>query len=328
MPGRRVRELFHGQVGYSAVEYVILLGLLTLVVSGGAAWLGVSTMQVLSPLAGATTGQPPTSSAASNASDTGGLAGTEASRIKVTTESGNRFRPVLWGGISLAVGAIGIGCFLWRHRRGRAHEPIPQDDCELSDLAERFCTKRQRLLRLLSEDPGILFKNQLAVRHLMTTDMITVPLEATWQHVDELMRKSRVRHLLVCDSGQRLLGVVSDRDLKGKRGNTAGELMNSRVQTISSDTLISPATTHIVQAGISSLPVVDGGHLCGILTTTDLILALQCLLQLWIHITSTMNGVLWEQEFVQAVQSQLDADTCYGLKSVIDSLMESAQAGP
>ena len=40
-----------------------------------------------------------------------------------------------------------------------------------------------------------------------------------------------------------------------------------------------------INAHISALPVVEEGRLCGILTTTDLVLALQCSLQLWLHRT-------------------------------------------
>ena len=137
--------------------------------------------------------------------------------------------------------------------------------------------------------------------------------------------------MLVCGPGQQLLGVVSDRDLSSKPGKTAAELMSNELRTISPDTLISPATTHLIHLGISSLPVVEEGRLCGILTTTDLILALQCVLQLWLHAASTMHGEVWEQEFMQKVQSQLDAadaDICYGVKGVFESLLSQGQEGP
>ena len=327
---RLARKLLRARHGHSAVEYAILLGLLTLTLGGGVLWLGLASARSLAPLAGQMTGQLPATAPAGNPSGNAVLSAAEASQSKPLPDSGDRFAPASWGAFAFGAGVIGLGCVLLLHRRQRAaQQPFPQDDGELPDLAERFSTKRQYLLRLLSQDPAILFRNQLAVRHLMTTDVITVSPADTRQRIAELMRESHVRHLLVCGPGQQLLGVVSDRDLCSKPGKTAGELMSSRLSTVSSDTLISPATTHLIQTGISSLPVVDDGRLCGILTTTDLILAFQSLLQLWLHAASMMQGEIWEQEFMQKVQSQLDAadaDTCFGVKGVFESLMDRGQA--
>ena len=324
------RELLRAQRGYSAVEYAVLVGLLTLTLGGGVLWLGLFSTRSLAPLAGQMTGPLPATSPADNPSGNAVSPAAEKSQAKPLPGSGDRFAPASWVLFALGAGLIGLGCILLLHRRQRAAQRlIPQDESELPVFAERFSAKRQYLLRLLSQDPAILFRNQLAVRHLMTTDMITVSSADTRQRVTELMRESHVRHLLVCGPAQQLLGVVSDRDLSSKSGKTAGELMSSRLSTVSSDALISPATTHLIQTGISSLPVVDDGRLCGILTTTDLILAFQSLLQLWLHTASMMQGEIWEQEFMQKVQSQLDAadaDTCFGVKGVFESLIDRGQA--
>jgi CBS-domain-containing membrane protein len=143
------------------------------------------------------------------------------------------------------------------------------------------------------------------------------------------MRDSQIRHMLVCDSEQRLLGIVSARDLSSRPGKTAAELMSRDVRTVSPDMLISPASTQFINMRVSSLPVVEDGRLVGILTATDLVLALQSVLQLWLHAASMMQGEVWEQEFMQSVQSHLDAadaDTCCGVKGLIESLMERGQA--
>jgi predicted transcriptional regulator len=120
------------------------------------------------------------------------------------------------------------------------------------------------------------------------------------------MREAKIRHLLVCGPERELLGVVSDRDLRGKSAKTARELMSAQVHTISPDTLMSTAITRIVHAGISSLPVVEDGRLCGMITTTDLVLALQVLLQLWLHASSMMQPEVWHNDFMHHVQSGLE----------------------
>ncbi len=55
--------------------------------------------------------------------------------------------------------------------------------------------------------------------------------------------------------------------------------MTSNPITVSPDDLIGPAVTGMMNRNISCLPVVDEGCLCGMLTSTDLMMALQCCFQ-------------------------------------------------
>ena len=99
------------------------------------------------------------------------------------------------------------------------------------------------------------------------------------------------RHLLVTDETNRLVGVVSDRDIgrcfgPGKYPDeealkqiTAGELMSTNVITIDPDAPLQSAVGLMVEHGISCLPVLMGGGVVGILTDTDLRLVLEILLQ-------------------------------------------------
>jgi CBS domain-containing protein len=87
-----------------------------------------------------------------------------------------------------------------------------------------------------------------------------------------------------------LLGIISDRDIIGHFGNsaalepdyldkvTAADLMSTNLITVGPTTLLSDAVSRIVDAGINSLPVVDGGKTVGILTSTDIFLSLEQLL--------------------------------------------------
>jgi CBS domain-containing protein len=307
------------------VEYAVLLGLLMLAMGAGAAWLGGSSTRSLSFLTGRMSGQPQATSPADNPS--GDTVSSRPEGAGLEPMAGNRasILPAPWVFLALGTVMIGLGYVLLVRKRYRCEQQmLPEDDSEVLNLEERFCTKRQHLLRLLSQDPAILFKNQFAIRHLMTTDIISVSPGASRQRVAEVMREEHVRHLLVCGPGQKLLGIVSDRDLRSKPGKTAGELMSTQVKTVSPDMLISPATTHVLHEGISSLAVVEDGRLCGILTTTDLILALQCLLQLWLHTAVTIQSEIWEQRLLETVHSQLAAagpDTCCGVQGVVEPLL-------
>ena len=150
---------------------------------------------------------------------------------------------------------------------------------ELEMAKQRLFSKRQAILRAVTADSAALFRSRLEIRHLMTPTVTRVFPETTAKKVELLMRTERLRHVMVCDASEKLVGVISDRDLRKANARTAAELMTSNPITVSPDDLIGPAITGLMNRNISCLPVLDEGRLCGVLTTTDLMMALQCCLQ-------------------------------------------------
>lgn len=120
---------------------------------------------------------------------------------------------------------------------------------------------------------------------IMRTDLITVSPKTTLVEARELLEKNRIDHLLVLKNGK-LVGVLSDRDLKQNWASPAttlsahelsyllqkvsvGMIMVKTVVTAPPDTTIERAA-HIMQTNdISSLPVMVGEELVGIVTSTD-----------------------------------------------------------
>jgi acetoin utilization protein AcuB len=113
----------------------------------------------------------------------------------------------------------------------------------------------------------------------------TPVLEAEW-----IMDDGNFRHLPVVRK-DRLVGIVSDRDLRGVTApsattlsryelnylvsrTTVDRVMNAPVITVSPDDRIEDAALKMVEHKISALPVVDDERLVGILTITDLMHAL------------------------------------------------------
>ena len=63
------------------------------------------------------------------------------------------------------------------------------------------------------------------------------------------------------------------------------------------DTPLSPAITYLINENVSCLPVAAHGQLCGLLTTTDLVLTLQCMLQLWLRLAQLLqHDATWTKE--------------------------------
>lgn len=189
-------------------------------------------------------------------------------------------------GIGLvAAGGLGLGlsaALRLRKRRGPAPEAPPEPAaaplCQLSSVFE----KRQRILRVLSKEQR-LSADCIQIHHVMTHDVVSIEPQATIAQLQELMKGKRLRHLLVCDARGLLHGVVSDRDLATRRGKTAAEIMSAHPVTVTPESLVVPSITWMINQHISCLPVVRDQRVVGVVTTTDLLLTLQCSLQLLEH---------------------------------------------
>ena len=114
------------------------------------------------------------------------------------------------------------------------------------------------------------------VGELMTREPLTIGPDTTLAAATQLCREGHFRHLPVVHQGK-LLGVLSDRDLCTAFGNHRGgstpaaEALVHSPLTTTPTTPLSEAVEVLVGHRISSLPVLDGEQLVGILTVTDVL---------------------------------------------------------
>lgn len=133
----------------------------------------------------------------------------------------------------------------------------------------------------------------MQVEQWMNRDVVTVGPDDSFRTAMHLIRQKGIRHLPVVE-GKRLVGIVTDRDLRqaspsGATGLgihelhyileklTVREIMAKQVVTIRPDQTVEEAALLLLAHRIGGLPVVQDGELAGIITETDL---LQALLQL------------------------------------------------
>lgn len=150
--------------------------------------------------------------------------------------------------------------------------------------------KRDQLQRTFREAASCHWSEPVSVRAIMTPGPFCVSPQHTAAQIVDLFHTHRFRHFLVAD-GQRLVGVISDRDVIRLFGTTdslepeylqsvtVGELMSTDLVTISADATLGQAATMIIEHGINCLPVVADGQAVGILTSTDLFLSLEQVLK-------------------------------------------------
>jgi acetoin utilization protein AcuB len=121
---------------------------------------------------------------------------------------------------------------------------------------------------------------------IMHTDLITISPETSLSDAQTLIDKHSIDHLLVTDNNKKLIGILSDRDLKQYWASPATSLsthelnyllakvtvdmiMIKTVVTVSTATTIERAALVMQQHRISALPVIENDELAGIITSTD-----------------------------------------------------------
>ena len=119
----------------------------------------------------------------------------------------------------------------------------------------------------------------MQLNQIMAPRVVTIAPDASAAEAWTRMRRRGIRHLAVMDDGQ-LVGVVSERDLGGRRGTAARRgrsvrsMMTPNVLSAAPETPVREAANLMRERLIGSLPVVDGDQLVGIVTATDVFDAL------------------------------------------------------
>lgn len=127
------------------------------------------------------------------------------------------------------------------------------------------------------------------VKELMTAPPITIGPGVPVLEARRIMVDKRIRHLLVTE-GSKLLGIVTDRDIRLNLPSPATSLsvweINYLLARMTVDSVMTTAVITVdprrdargaaqlmLDHKIGALPVVDGGTLIGIITETDLLRA-------------------------------------------------------
>jgi len=130
----------------------------------------------------------------------------------------------------------------------------------------------------------------MRVEDLMTRSLVTVGHEATVADAWRLMRTQQVRHLPVLDAERRLIGIVTDHDLRQVILDRAAqeeagqlraslarlrvdEVMTWAVVTVRPDADLRDAARIMRERKLGALAVAEGGRVVGMLTATDIIQA-------------------------------------------------------
>lgn len=165
----------------------------------------------------------------------------------------------------------------------------------------------------------------MLIRDWMTRDVITVTPETSMMKASKLMKENGIRRLPVVDADGKVVGIVSDRDIKEASPSKATTLDMHELYYLLSEIKIQNIMTHdplcvspeqtvesvallLVERHIGGVPVVDdAGKILGIITDSDLF-------KVMIDITGVRTG---------GVQLAFELENVPGkLKPIVDLLCE------
>lgn len=209
----------------------------------------------------------------------GELLGNELESPNLITATITPIHAFAWGVLIAATAIVGHG----RYRQWRAKRAVQEIDFQAEIAPESPSNpnfrKRQEIQRCLLRHFDEALQSRIEARHVMSRKVRAVDPGTPVNDLKALMEMEGFHHLLVMRD-DKLLGIISDRDVANRKGRTAANIMTARPQTITPTTLLSQVITLALQRRISCVPVAEDGFVKGILTTTDLLMTLQCLMQL------------------------------------------------
>lgn len=126
----------------------------------------------------------------------------------------------------------------------------------------------------------------MLVRDWMSTKLIIASPDTTLLAAAETMKQHRIRRLPVVDDQSRVLGIISDRDLKAASPSLVStidvhehhylfrefkvrDIMTRKVLSVSPDDTVEKAAVVMHENKISGLPVVEDDRLVGVITLDD-----------------------------------------------------------
>ncbi len=127
------------------------------------------------------------------------------------------------------------------------------------------------------------------VKNWMKTNVITTTKGDSFYKVAKSMKNMKIRHMPVVNKDGKVIGMISDRDVKlaspsaatslskGEIGYllekiTVAEIMNHQLFIVKSDTTIEYASKIMKENKIGALPVIgEGGKIIGIISTIDVL---------------------------------------------------------
>ncbi|MCA9185325.1 MAG: CBS domain-containing protein [Pirellulaceae bacterium] len=187
-----------------------------------------------------------------------------------------------------------IAFTMYRTRRRKMLKRQAKQSAEANANSPRFDApeKRTQLLRVLNNHKSEFSSWEMLVEHAMSSKPPTIGMQATRQQVEKRLTEVPRGWLLVIDKQDALQGVIRADDLEETTGRVAAAIMSPCGATIEHSATLGRAIAKMQEENLEFLPVVKKGRIHGIVSIDELMVSLQCTMQMLREINQEHRRIL------------------------------------
>jgi CBS domain-containing protein len=114
----------------------------------------------------------------------------------------------------------------------------------------------------------------MLAKDLMTRDVITVEPTMTVKSLAMILIKNQISGAPVAGKAGKIVGIVSEADILGKRGKDVKSIMSTKVISVSEETPVEEVARLMTTHKIRRLPVMRNGQVVGVVSRADIVSAI------------------------------------------------------
>jgi CBS domain-containing protein len=114
----------------------------------------------------------------------------------------------------------------------------------------------------------------MQAKDIMTRDVITVSPAMSVKSLAMTLIKNQISGAPVAGKGGKIVGVVSEADIVGKKGKDVKSIMSTKVISVTEDTPVEEIARLMTTHKIKRLPVMRGADVVGVVSRADIVSAI------------------------------------------------------
>jgi CBS domain-containing protein len=114
----------------------------------------------------------------------------------------------------------------------------------------------------------------MQAKDIMTRDVITVTPAMSVKSLAMTLIKNQISGAPVAGKGGKIVGVVSEADIVGKKGKDVKSIMSTKVISVTEDTPVEEIARLMTTHKIKRLPVMRGADVVGVVSRADIVSAI------------------------------------------------------
>ena len=111
----------------------------------------------------------------------------------------------------------------------------------------------------------------MVAKDIMTRDVITVDTTMTVKKLAMTLIKNQISGAPVAGKNGKIVGVVSEADIIGKKGKNVKSIMSKKVISVSEETPVQDIAQLMTAHKITRLPVMRGDKVVGVVSRADIV---------------------------------------------------------